>query len=108
VTTRIGVNGFGRIGRNFLRALKAKKSDLEIVAMNDLMDKETALHLLKYDSVLGRFDGEVKPTDEGFSVDGHEIKLLSERDPADLGWGDLGAEVVIESTGVFTDGEKSG
>ena len=102
MTTRIGINGFGRIGRNFFRALRAKGADLEVVAMNDLGDAETMAHLLKYDSVFGRFDGEVKVTDGGFSIDGKDIKLLSERDPADLPWGDLGVEIVIESTGFFT------
>ena len=102
MTTRIGINGFGRIGRNFFRALRAKGADLEVVAMNDLGDAETMAHLLKYDSVFGRFDGEVKVTDGGFSIDGKDIKLLSERDPANLPWGDLGVDVVIESTGFFT------
>ena len=102
MATRIGINGFGRIGRNFFRALRAKGADLEIVAMNDLGDAETMAHLLKYDSVFGRFDGEVKVTDGGFSIDGKDIKLLSERDPADLPWGDLGVDIVIESTGFFT------
>ena len=102
MTTRIGINGFGRIGRNFFRALRAKGADLEVVAMNDLGDAETMAHLLKYDSVFGRFDGEVKVTDGGFSIDGKDIKLLSERDPADLPWGDLGVDIVIESTGFFT------
>ena len=102
MTTRIGINGFGRIGRNFFRALRAKGADLEVVAMNDLGDAQTMAHLLKYDSVFGRFDGEVKVTDGGFSIDGKDIKLLSERDPANLPWGDLGADIVIESTGFFT------
>src|SRR3712207_1576188 len=102
MATRIGINGFGRIGRNFFRALRAKGADLEVVAMNDLGDAETMAHLLKYDSVFGRFDGEVKVTDGGFSIDGKDIKLLSERDPADLPWGDLGVDIVIESTGFFT------
>jgi glyceraldehyde 3-phosphate dehydrogenase (phosphorylating) len=102
MTTRIGINGFGRIGRNFYRALKAKGSGLEVVAVNDLGDANTMAHLLKYDSVLGRLGKEVKVTDDGFSVEGEAIKLLSERDPADLPWGDLGIDVVIESTGFFT------
>jgi glyceraldehyde 3-phosphate dehydrogenase len=102
VTTRIGINGFGRIGRNFYRALKAKGSGLEVVAVNDLGNAETMAHLLKYDSVLGPLGKEVKVTDEGFTVEGDHIKLLSERDPADLPWGDLGVDVVIESTGFFT------
>ncbi|MGH2806309.1 MAG: type I glyceraldehyde-3-phosphate dehydrogenase [Actinomycetota bacterium] len=102
MATRIGINGFGRIGRNFFRALRAKGADLEVVAMNDLGDAETMAHLLKYDSVFGRFEGEVKVTDSGFSIDGKDIKLLSERDPANLPWGDLGVDIVIESTGFFT------
>ena len=102
MTTRIGINGFGRIGRNFFRALRSKGADLEVVAMNDLGDAETMAHLLKYDSVFGRFDGEVKVANGGFSIDGKDIKLLSERDPADLPWGDLGVDIVIESTGFFT------
>jgi len=102
MTTRIGINGFGRIGRNFYRAMLAKGADLEIVAVNDLGDAATMAHLLKYDSVFGRFDKEVKVTDEGFSVDGTDIKLLSQKDPGTLPWGDLGVEIVIESTGFFT------
>jgi glyceraldehyde 3-phosphate dehydrogenase len=102
MATRIGINGFGRIGRNFYRALKAKGSDLELVALNDLGDAETMAHLLKYDSVHGPLGKEVKVNDGGFTVDGVDIKLLSERDPANLPWGDLGVDVVIESTGFFT------
>src|SRR5688572_11844208 len=102
MTTRIGINGFGRIGRNFYRALIAKAAALELVAVNDLGDAETMAHLLKYDSVHGRFGREVKVSDGGFTIDGVDIKLLSERDPAALPWGDLGVDVVIESTGFFT------
>ncbi|MGH2694734.1 MAG: type I glyceraldehyde-3-phosphate dehydrogenase [Actinomycetota bacterium] len=102
MATRIGINGFGRIGRNFFRALITAGSKLEVAAVNDLGDAETMAHLLKYDSVLGRFDKEVKVTDSGFSVQGQDIKLLSERDPGNLPWGDLGVDVVIESTGFFT------
>ena len=102
MTTRIGINGFGRIGRNFYRALSAKGSDLEIVAVNDLGDAETMAHLLKYDSVLGRLGKEVKVTDSGFSIDGSDVKLMSERDPGNLPWGDHGVDIVIESTGFFT------
>lgn len=102
MATRIGINGFGRIGRNFYRALTAKGSDLEVVALNDLGDAATMAHLLKYDSVHGRFGKEVKVTDQGFTVDGTDIKLLSERDPGNLPWGDLGVDIVIESTGFFT------
>ena len=102
MATRIGINGFGRIGRNFYRAMKAKGSDLEVVAVNDLGDAATMAHLLKYDSVLGRFDKEVKLSNGGFSIDGEDVKLLSERDPGALPWGDLGIDIVIESTGFFT------
>jgi glyceraldehyde 3-phosphate dehydrogenase len=102
MTTRIGINGFGRIGRNFYRALAKKGADLEIVAVNDLTDPATLAHLLKYASVLGRLDQEVKVTDGGFSVDGADVKVTSERDPGAIPWGDLGADIVIESTGFFT------
>ncbi len=102
MATPIGINGFGRIGRNLFRAIRASGADLEVVSVNDLTDSETLAHLLKYDSVLGRFDGEVKVTDNGFSVDGTEIRVTSERDPANIPWGDLGADIVIESTGFFT------
>jgi glyceraldehyde 3-phosphate dehydrogenase len=102
LATRIGINGFGRIGRNFYRALDAKGSDLELVAVNDLGDAVTMAHLLKYDSVLGRLGKEVKVTDDGFSIEGTDVKLLSEKDPAALPWKDLGVEIVIESTGFFT------
>jgi glyceraldehyde 3-phosphate dehydrogenase len=102
MATRIGINGFGRIGRNFYRALINKGADLELTAINDLGDATTMAHLLKYDSVFGRFDKEVKVTDGGFTVDGTDIKLLSEKDPGNLPWGDLGVDIVIESTGFFT------
>ena len=102
MATRIGINGFGRIGRNFFRAARAKGSDLDVVAINDLTDPSVLAHLLKYDSVFGRFEEEVKLTDGGFSAAGDEVKVLSEKDPAALPWGDLGAEIVIESTGLFT------
>jgi glyceraldehyde 3-phosphate dehydrogenase len=100
--TRIGINGFGRIGRNFYRALASKGADLELVAINDLGDAPTMAHLLKYDSVFGRFDKEVKVNDTGFSIEGQDVRLVSERDPANLPWGDLGVDIVIESTGFFT------
>ncbi|HVL64510.1 MAG TPA: type I glyceraldehyde-3-phosphate dehydrogenase [Actinomycetota bacterium] len=102
MATRIGINGFGRIGRNFFRAATSKGADVEIVAVNDITDPATLAHLLKYDSVLGRLDAEVKVTDNGFSVDGQEVRVTSERDPAALPWSDLGAEIVVESTGLFT------
>ena len=99
---KVGVNGFGRIGRNLFRAAHAAGSELEFVAVNDITDAETLAHLLKYDSILGRFPGRVEARDDAIAVDGHEIKVLAERDPAALPWRDLGVEVVIESTGLFT------
>ena len=108
MATRIGINGFGRIGRNFFRAARAKGATLEIVAVNDLTNNETLAHLLKYDSVHGRLGAEVKVTDSGFSVDGSDVKVLSEKDPAALPWSDLGVDVVIESTGRFTKAEDAG
>jgi len=102
MSTRVGINGFGRIGRNFFRAFTAKGADLEVVAVNDITDPATIAHLLKYDTVFGRLGKEVKSSDEGFSVDGNEVRVLSERDPGSLPWGDLGVEVVVESTGLFT------
>ncbi|HEX6341516.1 type I glyceraldehyde-3-phosphate dehydrogenase [Umezawaea sp.] len=103
MTVRVGVNGFGRIGRNFWRAVQASGHDIEIVAFNDLGDVKTMAHLLKYDSVLGRLPNEVTVNDEGISVDGKTIKALAERDPGKLPWKDLGVDVVVESTGFFTD-----
>ena len=102
MTVRVGINGFGRIGRNFYRAALASSKDVELVAFNDLGDIATMAHLLKYDSILGRFPGEVVATDEGLSVDGKTIRALAERDPGALPWGDLGVDVVVESTGFFT------
>ena len=107
MTTRVGINGFGRIGRNFFRAAIEQGADLEVVAVNDLTDNKTLAHLLKYDSIMGRFNGEVSYDDEGIIVDGKHIKVLAQRDPAELPWGELGVEVVVESTGFFTDGEKA-
>ncbi len=105
--TRIGINGFGRIGRNYLRAALKQGSNLEIVAVNDLSDPAGLAHLLKYDSVGGRLDAEVKVEGDSIVVGGKKIKVLAERNPADLGWGELGVEVVIESTGIFTNAEKA-
>ncbi|MGA0893373.1 MAG: type I glyceraldehyde-3-phosphate dehydrogenase [Ilumatobacteraceae bacterium] len=107
MTVRVGINGFGRIGRNFLRAAKQRNAKVDIVAVNDLGSLETMAHLLKYDSVLGRFDGTVKVGKRGIIVDGDEITVLSERDPKALPWGDLGVDVVIESTGIFTSRDKA-
>ena len=107
MTTRVGINGFGRIGRNFFRAALEQGADIEVVAVNDLTDNKTLAHLLKYDSITGRFQGDVSYDDEGIVVDGKHIKVLAQRNPADLPWGELGVEVVVESTGFFTDGEKA-
>jgi glyceraldehyde 3-phosphate dehydrogenase len=103
VTIRVGINGFGRIGRNYFRALLEQGADIEIVAVNDLGDTATTAHLLKYDTILGRLKQEVSHTADTITVDGHTIKVLSERNPADIPWGELGVDIVIESTGVFTD-----
>src|SRR5947209_19888735 len=100
---RVGINGFGRIGRNVFRAAHAKGADIEWVAVNDLTDAGTLAQLLKYDSSYGRFPGEVEATGDGISVDGRSLKVLAERDPAALPWGDLGVDVVIEATGFLTD-----
>jgi glyceraldehyde 3-phosphate dehydrogenase len=98
---RVGINGFGRIGRNLYRAAYDAGSDLEFVAVNDITDERTLAHLLKYDSILGRFPGQVEERDGAIAVDGNEIRVLAERDPASLPWEELGVEVVIESTGLF-------
>ncbi|ONI74859.1 type I glyceraldehyde-3-phosphate dehydrogenase [Actinosynnema sp. ALI-1.44] len=103
MTVRVGVNGFGRIGRNFWRAVDASDHDIEIVAFNDLGDVATMAHLLKYDSILGRLPYDVSVSDEGIVVDGKTIKALAERDPGKLPWKDLGVDVVVESTGFFTN-----
>jgi glyceraldehyde 3-phosphate dehydrogenase (phosphorylating) len=104
---KVGINGFGRIGRNIFRAAHESGADIEFVAINDIADAESLAHLTKYDSILGRFPGEISASSDGFKVDGEEIKVLSERDPADLPWGDLGVDVVIESTGLFTKREDA-
>ncbi|MEU7580656.1 type I glyceraldehyde-3-phosphate dehydrogenase [Streptomyces sp. NPDC041068] len=109
MTIRVGINGFGRIGRNYFRALLEQGADIEIVAVNDLGDTATTAHLLKYDTILGRLKAEVSHTEDTITVDGHTIKVLSERNPADIPWGQLGVDIVIESTGIFTkkaDAEK--
>jgi glyceraldehyde 3-phosphate dehydrogenase (phosphorylating) len=108
VTTRIGINGFGRIGRQTLKAILDRHPDaLEVVAINDLADDETNAHLFKYDSTYGRYDGEVRAGENEIVVDGRSIKSYSERDPAALPWKDLGVEIVVESTGIFTDATKA-
>jgi glyceraldehyde 3-phosphate dehydrogenase len=104
---RVGINGFGRIGRNVFRAAQAKETDIEWVAVNDITDTKTLAHLLKYDSTYGPFPGEVEATADGIKVDGSEVKVLAERDPGALPWGELGVDVVIESTGFFTDRENA-
>ena len=104
---RVGINGFGRIGRNVFRAAYERGADIEWLAVNDLVDPKTIAHLLKYDSNYGPFPGSVEATEKGLRVDGKEIQVLAERDPAQLPWEDLGAEVVIESTGLFTDRESA-
>ncbi|HLJ35344.1 MAG TPA: type I glyceraldehyde-3-phosphate dehydrogenase [Ktedonobacteraceae bacterium] len=108
MATRIGINGFGRIGRQSMKAILERHPDtLEVVAINDLMDTKTNAHMLKYDSTYGRFPGEVEVTEDTFIVNGHSIKVFAERDPAQIPWGDLGVELVIESTGFFTDADKA-
>jgi glyceraldehyde 3-phosphate dehydrogenase len=104
---RVGINGFGRIGRNFFRATKQRGSDVEVVAVNDLTDPATLAHLLKHDSVLGLLKEDVEATDEGIKVDGATMKVLAERDPKALPWGELDLDLVIESTGLFTDRDKA-
>ena len=107
MTVKVGVNGFGRIGRNFFRAAKGRGVDIDFVAVNDITDAATLAHLLKYDSVLGSYPGEVTASDAGITVDGDELRVLAERDPANLPWKELGAQIVVESTGLFTDREKA-
>jgi glyceraldehyde 3-phosphate dehydrogenase len=102
MSVRVGINGFGRIGRNFFRAAKQQGADIDFVAVNDLGSKDTMAHLLQYDSVMGRLGSNVEVVDDGLSVDGDVLKVLAERDPKNLPWGDLGVDVVIESTGFFT------
>jgi glyceraldehyde 3-phosphate dehydrogenase (phosphorylating) len=104
---KIGINGFGRIGRNFFRAAKQRGVDFDFVGANDITEPATLAHLLKYDSVLGRFDGQVGTGSDGIVVDGDELQVFAERDPANLPWKELGAEIVLESTGLFTDREKA-
>jgi glyceraldehyde 3-phosphate dehydrogenase len=107
MAVRVAINGFGRIGRNVFRAAYERNADIEWLAVNDLVDPKTIAHLLKYDSTYGPFPGTVEATTAGFAVDGHEIRVIAERDPATLPWGELGADVVIESTGLFTDRENA-
>jgi glyceraldehyde 3-phosphate dehydrogenase len=104
---RVGINGFGRIGRNVLRAARERSPDLEIVAVNDITTPDMLAHLLKYDSVLGRFPGTVAADTDSITVDGHVLKVLAERDPQRLPWGDLGVDIVVESTGLFSEAERA-
>ncbi|MBF6621243.1 MAG: type I glyceraldehyde-3-phosphate dehydrogenase [Patulibacter sp.] len=107
MTVRVGINGFGRIGRNVFRAAKAANADIELVAVNDLTDPKTLAHLIKYDSILGPYPGTVEATDNGLLVDGKEIRVFAEREPGNIDWASVGAEVVVESTGFFTDADKA-
>src|SRR5215469_6644449 len=108
MATRVGINGFGRIGRQSLKAmLERYPRELEVVALNDLTDTKTNAHPLKYDSTYGRFPGEIEATSDALIVNGHNIKVISQRDPAQIPWDDLGVEIVIESTGFFTNAEKA-
>ena len=107
MTIRVGINGFGRIGRNFFRAVAQGNNDLQVVAVNDLTDNATLANLLKYDSVLGRFDGEIEHDDESITVNGHRVAVSAERDPKNLNWAEHDVHIVIESTGFFTDGEAA-
>jgi len=107
MAVRVGINGFGRIGRNVFRAAFEQNADIEWLAVNDLVDRRTIAHLLKYDSSYGPFPGTVEVTDDGIAVNGNEVRVLSETDPAALPWGELGADIVIESTGRFTDRENA-
>ena len=108
MTTRVGINGFGRIGRQSLKALIERAPDIEVVAVNDLVDAEMNALLFKRDSTYGTYPGDVRAGDSSIIIDGHEIKILAERDPANLPWGDLGVDIVLESTGIFTDAAKAG
>ncbi|MEW6019356.1 MAG: glyceraldehyde 3-phosphate dehydrogenase NAD-binding domain-containing protein, partial [Pseudomonadota bacterium] len=105
MAVKVGINGFGRIGRNTFRAAKLQNADIDFVAINDLTSPDVLAHLLKYDSVMGRFQGDVSVGQDSLTVNGDQIKILSERDPANLPWADLGVDVVIESTGFFLDRE---
>src|SRR6188768_2254208 len=107
MTVRVGINGFGRIGRNFFRAAKARGADIDFVAVNDLGSLDQMAHLLKYDTITGALPSKVKATKDGIAVDDDTLKVLQYRNPAELPWGDLGVDVVIESTGIFTDRPKA-
>jgi glyceraldehyde 3-phosphate dehydrogenase len=109
MATKVGINGFGRIGRQVFKAIRDYYPDtLEVVAVNDIGDVATMAHLLKYDSNYGKFDGTVEVVEGGLNVDGKFLKVLAERDPANLPWGDMGVDIVVESTGLFRTGETAG
>ena len=108
MAVRVGINGFGRIGRNFYRAAKKAGADVDLVAVNDLGDPATNAHLLKYDSTHGKLEEDVRVEGDSIKVGNDSFKVFAERDPSNLPWGDLGVDLVIESTGIFTDGEKAG
>src|SRR5207247_6419787 len=107
MTIKVGINGFGRIGRNFFRAAKERGAEIDFVAANDLIPIELMVHLLKYDTILGRYAGDVEVVGDGIKVDGDTLKIVAERDPTALPWGELGVDVVVESTGLFTSREKA-
>src|SRR5258705_4246646 len=107
MAVRVGINGFGRIGRQSLKALIERTPDVEVVAVNDLVDTSMNAHLFKHDSTYGAYPGTVDHTDDALIIDGREVKVLKERDPAALPWGDLGVDIVLESTGLFTNAEKA-
>ena len=107
MTIKVGINGFGRIGRNFFRAAKERGADIDFVAANDLLSVELMAHLLKYDTILGTYDGDVELVGDGIKVDGNTLRILAERDPTALPWGELGVDVVVESTGLFTSRDKA-
>ncbi len=108
MTVRVGINGFGRIGRNFFRAVQASGADVEIVGVNDLAPNDVLAHFLRYDSILGRFPGVIESDDNFLTVDGTKIHATAERDPAALSWGEIGVDIVIESTGLFTKAADAG
>src|SRR3972149_4257769 len=109
MATRVGINGFGRIGRQVLRTIRERHPrELQVVALNDLVDVETNAHLLKYDSNYGRFAGDVRVVDGGIAIDGQTIRVFAERDPAKIPWGEAGVDIVLESTGFFTDATQAG
>src|SRR5687767_324334 len=108
MATRMGINGFGRIGRQVLRSImEHHEGELEVVAVNDLTDTRTNAHLFRYDSSYGQYGGKVEAREDGMAIDGHVVKVFAQRDPAQIPWGDVGADIVVESTGIFTDAKKA-